>query len=151
MFCFFWTSSLVSNSAFSWITESVFIWEEKFKTSSVNKLLFVRLHGFKVTASSSPVCSRSDMASGQPTVCYWRTRQQTCDWLGSEMEGGVAVEWRFVMCLCIWQITQKNKKKISNWEKLVDRKYFKTSEGLKLKDVGQIWRNVENSKSLWGK
>lgn len=98
--CFF-------NRAFSLITESGFIWEQKFKIKSIKKLFFVRSHGFKVTASSLPMCSRSDMASGQPTVCYSRTLRQTCDWLGSELEEGVAVDRCFDMCLCIWRITRK--------------------------------------------
>lgn len=125
----------------------VYLGEEVKKQNQQAVVMFVRLHGFKVTASSVLMCSRSDLASGQTTVCCWRTCRQTCDWLDSELEGGEAGSG--VVCLCIWEITPKIKLEI--WEKLVDRKYFKTSEGLKLKDVGNIWRNVKNYKSWWEK
>lgn len=85
------------NRAFSLITESGFIWEEKFQIKSINKLFFVRSPGFKVTASSLPMCSRSDMASGQPTVCYSRTRRQWLIGLGIGRRGGCGSVFWYVL------------------------------------------------------
>lgn len=73
----------------------------------------------------------------QLSVAEGRVDRHAIDWIRNWKEEGQGV----VLCARVFErLLQRKLGAI--WEKLVDRKYFKTSEGLKLKDVGNIWRNV---------
>lgn len=141
----FGISALLANISFGWKTEHRFAWEQMLK-NKINKLLW---HLSRCTASKSRLhqcwCVRALPwpVANQLAVAEGRVNRQDIDWIRN-WKGEGQGEGSGIVLVFLWD----HSKNLANWEKLVGGKYFRTSVGLKLKDVWNIWRNVKNS-TLW--